>query len=409
MAANVKKTKIDFILSPNVQNSRLGDLTKQLARGLELEGVITRVLTSPKDRRPEAFIDDLIKHSPDVTISFNGILPDQEGHFLSDLLRIPHIAILTDAPSTYLELAKSQYTIVSCVDSFFTDFFKKAGAKKALFMPFMAPIIEDAKMPSLPDRSIDILMMPDLIDVEAIEREWKQTLPKEMIAVLEDATKMSLNDSSLGFIQAFLERFNQLSQNEREKLKPYHSIPLLYQFEMYLRGVDQLQLIKSLNGKTIDLLIPKGTKEKWQKLLSNTKGSYRFHERTSLETLGQTLKDSKILLHSSPHIKRGTDGMVYTALQYGTYALSSQNPYLNDQFSEEEGVWFYHFGQQQELQKKIDTLLKDEKATQASIERGQKRVRKEFTWREYAHALLEKLPSLSNDLPYGLQQPAKRP
>jgi hypothetical protein len=193
MAANVKGMKIDFIISPTAQNSRLGDLTKQLARGFELEGVATRVLTSPKDRRPEAFIDDLIKNAPNLTISFNGILPDPEGRFLSDLLRVPHLAILTDAPSTYLELAKSHYTIVSCIDSFYTEFFQKAGANKALFMPFMAPI-NDQEVPKISDRSIDLLMIPELIDVDAIYTDWKDNLPKEMITVLDDAANQSVKN-----------------------------------------------------------------------------------------------------------------------------------------------------------------------------------------------------------------------
>jgi glycosyltransferase involved in cell wall biosynthesis len=177
---------------------------------------------------------------------------------------------------------------------------------------------------------------------------------------------------------------------------------------MYLRGIDQLQLIEAVKERTLDLLIPKGTKERWQKLLSKTGGDYRLHERTSFETLGQTLKETKIFLHSAPHIKRGTDGMAYTALQYGAYAISSQNPYLLEEFSEEEGIWFYHYHKQDELRAEIDKLLSDPSTLQASVDRGHKRVKRDYTWREFAKTLLEKLPPLLTDLPYGLQPPAEK-
>ena len=60
-------------------------------------GVQSRLLEA-KNKNPAPFLKVLFEDSPDCTLSFNGLLPDEQGRFFSDMIKIPHVAFIVDSP-----------------------------------------------------------------------------------------------------------------------------------------------------------------------------------------------------------------------------------------------------------------------------------------------------------------------
>ncbi len=53
---------------------------------------------------PRPFLDTLFADRPECTLSFNGLLPDAEGRFFCEMIQIPHVACLVDAPTQFFSL-----------------------------------------------------------------------------------------------------------------------------------------------------------------------------------------------------------------------------------------------------------------------------------------------------------------
>src|SRR6516162_3155093 len=103
--------KIDVFMPPLSQYSVLHHFTKKLHEALVQQGIVSRLLEA-KHNDPGPFLDALLKDPPDCTLSFNGLLPDNQGRFFSDMIRIPHVACLVDSPTNFLTLVRSPYSVI---------------------------------------------------------------------------------------------------------------------------------------------------------------------------------------------------------------------------------------------------------------------------------------------------------
>ena len=86
--------KVDLFLPDLTSYGVLKGFTRELAQALKRAGHNIRVIDFQKK-------EDVQKHlasPPEVTLAFNGLLPDVNGLFLYNFTKVPHIALLLDHP-----------------------------------------------------------------------------------------------------------------------------------------------------------------------------------------------------------------------------------------------------------------------------------------------------------------------
>ena len=329
---------------------------------------------------------------------FNGILPDSEGRFLADLIKIPHVAILTESPNGFLDLAKSHYTTTLSPDQQYLDILKQAGCERTLFFPLAAPITVEPVV-SLATRKNSILMAPSWVDGETIRNEWKANLPPKMVDLLDEVIFRTLSEPSLSYYHAFQLALAERTAEEQADFRPWTTFSLFNQIEGVIRETDILELLKALKEFEVDLIVQRGTKESWQRRLGEISNKFRFHEGIPFEVLKNHIQQTKIYLASSPQFKFGTTGDLYTSLISGAYTFHNRCEFLEWGFKEGQGAFFYPYMDHKTIQEKAHQILSKPEDFQEEVERGRRLVIENDTWTERAELLLDWLPGVLEELP----------
>jgi len=389
--------KIDFILPLEDRYSGIAFLTKQLASAFKKLGVDTRVLV-PHDKDPKPFLDDLFAQAPDCTICFNGILPDQEGRFLADLIQIPHFAILTESPNDYLTLGKSKFTTALSPDQQYVDILKEAGCQRTLFFPLAAPSVTEA-VPALKLRKGNVLIHLAWTNGEAIQEFWEKNLPKKMVPFLNEVIDQTLQSSSKSYYHAFQLSLANLSAEEQKSFLPWISFALFQQIEEVMKERDAFELLSAFKDVNVDLIVEKGTLDKWKKRLGTLANQFKFHEGISQEDILRLMEETKIFLASSPQFKFGTNGDLYTALMLGAYTFHSPSDFLQSAYEKQHGVYFYPFKKPEEIREKALEILANPEKFQEEVNRGRQLVAENETWASRAKLLIDFIAPILQQLP----------
>lgn len=372
------------------QYSVLHNFTKCLHESFLSLGVDSEILEAQKNN-PEPFLKSLLNDSPQCTISFNGLLPFDNGDFFSDLIKVPHIALLVDPPTTFFPLTRSKYTIIGSVDGFWNDFFRESGFKNCFFMPHGA----DKKNLSKPDskKKFDCLMLSSFIDYESIAANWKKEYGKTFSNIMEEACEECLQNSSQSFLKVFLGAINKQAQTKEGKAP--HEIDLISimnQFETYLKAKDRLELIKNLEVDKIDIFGASIDSDKsWKHYIKQK--HVKIHDPVSFDEALKLMKQSKIVLNSCATIRYGAHERVLSGLLAGSLVLTSDNAYLSECFDSNKGIVFYRYGEWDKMNKALQSPLKDETHRQECVHKGQSIVLDQHLWENRAKQLLEILPT----------------
>lgn len=87
--------RIALILPDKKTHEELFALTLTLSKALQKIGISCIELTSEREN-PGPFLEKLFNFLPQITVSYNGLLPDEEGRFFADLIKIPHLCCLIE-------------------------------------------------------------------------------------------------------------------------------------------------------------------------------------------------------------------------------------------------------------------------------------------------------------------------
>lgn len=380
------------------RNAWAAFLSREFAKAFEKLNVKTRLLTPPKDKNPVPFLDDLFANAPDCTMSFNGILPDKEGHFLADMIRVPHIAILTDSPNAFIDLAKSHYTTTLSPDQQYLDILKRAGCERTLFFPLGAPIDPEPVLP-LNERRGSILMAPSWLNGETIRSEWKRQMPASIVNFLDQVIYMTLSQPETSYYHAFQIVLSERSESEQQVIRPWTTFSLFNQIEAVLRETDTIELLRALQGMDVDLVVQTGLAESWKRRLGTIAKTFRFHEGVSFDNLEGMVRQAKIYLASSPQFKFGTNGDLYTSLLYGAYTFHNRSEFLEWGFRGNHGCFFYPYFNPNAILQKAKEVLSNPSAFQEEVEEGRRHVIEQETWLQRAELLLDWIPHFLDELP----------
>lgn len=380
--------RIDIFTGIISQYSVLNHFAFKLNEALQSMGVKTRLLDARKDLAPA-----LMQDRPDCTLSMNGMLPNKNRQFLCDHIRIPHISYLTDSPLHFMFLRNSPYSIITCVDRMAAYFIRSTGFSNVIFMPHA--IESSLKVDPNTPRPYDVVLLATCIDHEEIRKSWRQKYSLPLCHVMEEAADITLSDQStpyhLAFVQALDSHEKDRSTIDQRRLE---LIPIFNEIELYVRGKDRFELIKGIKDAKVHVF---GSQAKigggWEKYLGN-QSNVTIYPAASFTQALEIMQKSKIILNSCPSIKHGGHERIFAGLASGALVLTSDNPYLHEQFSEGESIAFYRHNQWDKVNACVNDYLSDEPKRAAVAAKGQDIVAKFHTWEQRAQELMEVLPSL---------------
>jgi spore maturation protein CgeB len=387
---------IDLFMPPNVsQYGVLHHFTKKMHEALLRLGVHSRILEAQKDN-PKPFLAELFKQVPDCTLSFNGLLPDDEGRFFCDLIRIPHVACTVDSPTSFVALAKSPYTIITTVDRDACGFFQGLQAKNVLFMPHAVEKHLNFKSTE-ESRPYDVLMLSSAIDYEHIRKEWRQKFQGPLSKVLDDAAEAALADQTTSYVQAFVLALNDhITRGAEIDPNKIEFLEVLDYLESYIRGKDRVELVKAIKDARVDIFGSASSTASWKKLLGGSAPNVIFHDAVPYDQAIELMHKSKIVLNSCAWIKNGTHERALTALQAGAAVITPETHFMLESFTDGKNISFYRYNQWDKVNQQVNGLLADENNRIKIAQAGREQVLHHHTWDHRAVTLLKELPPILN-------------
>lgn len=383
--------RMDLFLPPRSQYQVLQSFTYSLAEALLRTRVSVRVLEAEKEN-PQSFIDTILNDRPECTLSFNGLLPDAEGHFFCDLIGIPHVACLVDGPQHFMQLTKSKNTVITCVDRFACDFLQGVGFQNVLFMPHAVDqhlFIE----PELVDRPHDAILLASYLDYEAIEDKWRHNSPLGQI--WKEAAQYILEDKKASCAQAIAKAMDANLQILRgTDPNQIDFLTVMDQIEDYVNGKQRVELIKAI--KDVNVAVYGAGHDRWKKVLAGQK-NVTVHGPVSFAEAIKLMRQSKVVLNSRPSVKNGAHERIFSGIASGAAVLTNDNIYLHENFKGGQEILFYQNEEWSQLNEVVSEYVHNDKKRLEMVVKAQKIVKNAHTWDHRAATLISELgPILSN-------------
>lgn len=331
---------------------------------------------------------------PDLICSFHRSTPLPSGKMWWDDMKLPFLSMLVDPAVQYPELLNSPYGAVSCVDHFDCDFFKERGFNNVFFLPH-AIERELAPNPAL-KKIYDVVFIGSSYDPESLRQYWLKTSSKPISDLLDAASEITLSRLEVPYWSAVQQAAKALQVELTEK--NYRGLCTFV--DIYTRGIDRLNLIKSIKSGSIHLFggtisRPAGPVRGWAQLLSK-QSNITFHPAIPFQESLEVLKQSKICLNSMPFFKNGSHERIFTGLGCGALPITTQNLWVKDQFVEGEELVTYRSGKWDEVNSKVDHYLTHEVERSAIVDRGRAKVMQHHTWDHRVSELIQGLNSLQS-------------
>lgn len=385
--------RIDLLMPPRHRTGYgvLPYFTRCFHDALEQQGIECRILGSEAGYNP-SLVTDLLRESPDLTLSFNGLLPDDQNRFLCETLRIPHVACLTDSPNLYLALIRSPLNVITCDDRGFVQFFKELGFANTFFMPHAVEETFQGEIEA--ERPYDISITGTCMDFEARRQGWPERFSPAMAKVLEEAAEITLSDQVTNYFQAYAQAMDKRLRTKGD-INPanYDYEDLFDQLEFYIRGKDRFDAITAIKDVPVHVFGTMSGSRGWDDYLKSMKNAV-IHGRISYEQTLQVMQQSKIMMNNTPTIKDGAHERVFASLMAGACLITNETRFLTESFQGGHDIAFYHHGRYSDINDMVNHLLANESARLDMVRRGREIVRANHTWEVRAKQLVSDLNSI---------------
>lgn len=387
--------RIDLFMPPISRYNALHHMTKDIFQAFKRLGVNCRLLVAQKDN-PQPFLESIFSDKPDFTFSLNGLLPDEQGRFFCDMIKIPHVGFLVDSPNHFVTMAKSAMNIITCPDVFSCHFLRGLHCENVLFLPHgvAADLAPDPKL----QRTYDVVFLASCIDYKAIEEKWKTAYPKPIQDILFHAAEIALSPEAPPYVQAFVAAMND-SVSKHAELDPaaINMIELLDELEVYIRGKDRVELVRAIRDADVLVIGAGGGESGWEKYLSDRK-NVTIRPPIPFEEALEVMKQSKIILNSCAWINAGGHERLFAGMACEALVITDQNPWLKEKFTEGQELAFYRHGKWDEVNAMINGYLADEPKRRETAQKGRDKVMKEHTWDVRMKSLLQQIAPILEKL-----------
>ncbi len=384
--------RIDIFVPPFSQYGVLQAMTRDIYDALKRAGVNCRLLEAEKDN-PKPFLEALFSDRPECTLSLNGLLPDDQGHFFCDMIQIPHVACLVDSPNQFAALTRSKLNVITCPDVYATHFFRGLNFQNVLFFPH--GVSKNLVPEPNGDKKYDVVLLASCIDYETIREGWKKKYPKNLLNALEEAAEITLSDQTTPYVEAFVDALNNhVSKSDPLDPNKFHIMQILDDLEMYIRGKDRVELLKGIKDARVDIFGSGKSNGGWEKYIGKSNPNIHLHDAVPFEEAIEVMKQSKIVLNSCPWIKNGGHERIFAGIASGALVITSDNPYMAEHFDDGESIVFYNHGRWDEMNDIVNDYLEDDSKRLRVVEQGIELVKDGHTWDHRVATLLAQLPEL---------------
>lgn len=380
-----------IIFFPNTlsQYDVLGSFTKGLMEALKRLGIDCE-LVIPDRNKIMPFLSHIYVSQPDFTLSFNGLLPNDKGEFLSDVLDLPHVCCLVDSANFFLSLKDSPRNIITCPDRTSCTLFQSQKVRHTFFLPHAVnkEILELQEEEPI----YDAVFLGSAIDYLAIQEKWKAKYDSKTIKILKDCQEAVFSDPSLPYQTALM------SAIPIESLEENEYVQLLNDFDLFLRGKDRIQLIKSIKGCSVHVFGGSTGFRSWKELLGAAMGNIYLHDPVSYFDSIAIMRKSKIVLNSSPMFKHGAHERIFTGLACNACVLTNETSYMLENFEHGNDILLYRPLQKDAIDGVLQPYLNNETLRKEIAAAGKNKVARFHTWDNRAKDLLVQLEPILEEL-----------
>ncbi len=335
MAANVS---IAILLPTFSKHEALHYFSEKIHEAF-LRSRVRSCLIDTSHGNAERFLNEIFDFKPDYTLSFNGLLPDEKGQFLCDLIKIPHFAYVVDSPNYFTRLVRSPLTKVSCTDENFCSYLKQYRKENVFFLPHGVDSELEKKVEL--ERIYDVALLATCEDYEEMERGWKKCYPEGVGEILHEAADAYFASDALSHYQCLV---NAIQTSTRKGYvfpkEEVDLVVLIDQLEHYITGKHRTEMARAITSAPLHVFGDPLTKRGWPDLLKGQKNVV-FHKGVSFKEADQVLRQSKVVLNSMPLQRRGSHERFLLAIGCGAKLISSPSTYLEKEFPEESGLCYF--------------------------------------------------------------------
>ena len=379
------------LLSCHNQYQSKRHFTKKFAEALERAGIEARIFSWPYGKVPDDIVAQIGVEKPDLTCSFHPLPKQYDGKYFWDHLKIPHWSILVDPAFYDLELIESPLSIISCVDRSDCELLRSYNFKNTFFFPHAIERESILDLENSEERPYDVVLLGTCYDPDHLREYWKNTFSSEVSQALDDAVEIVLSDNKTSFLRALIQSLALNGINPSEV--PFDL--LASYVDSYSRGLDRVQLIRSIKDVQVHVIGGKCSREEhevadWHYYLGK-QSNVTIHPSVPYPEALEIMRKSKICLNSMPFFKDGTHERIFAALACGALPLTSDNIYLREAFSEDEDILFYQFTDLDQVNDKISSYIQDEAKRLQLVTSGQQKVKENHTWDQRASLILKLL------------------
>lgn len=384
--------KVCLIVNYNLYESKRY-FTEKFSEALERKGIHTRIIDVQEGPLSADIIGSITRFRPDLTCSFNTLLPIGENRFLWDALETPHWSVLLDPAIYSTNLMHSPYSILSCVDRDDNAMLRAGGFDRSFFWPHA--VEKELVGTGEEKKTFDAVFLGSCYDYESLRVSWRQQNPESINKVLDDAIDIFFSDNKTSLAESLAKAWGAA------KIPPQGvDFPsLFYYLDNYTRGKDRVELIRAI--KDVPVHVYGSLSEDnavgvlgWSPYLAACK-NVTVHPAVPFAEGLNILRRSKIALNSMPFFKSGSHERVLTALACGALPITTDTLYFRERFKEGKEILFY---QPARWSPHVNELVKEyagnDKLRNQLVEAGAQVVAKEFTWDKRVDDFLREISTI---------------
>lgn len=384
-------SKICLIVNYNLYESKRY-FTDKFAEALERKGLHTRIIDVQEGVLSADAMGSIVRFNPDLTCSFNTLLPVGDNRFLWDVINIPHWSILLDPALYSLNLTRSPYSMLSSVDKDDCANLLASGFNRAFFWPHAVEreLIGSGET----NKDLDVVFLGSCYDYESLRVSWQQQNSEAINKVLDDAIDLVFSDNHTSLSEALAKAW----EAGRHSSQGVDFYSLFYYLDNYTRGRDRVELIRAI--KDVPVHVYGSLSEDnavgvlgWAPYLKGNK-NVTVHPPLSFAEGLKVLRRAKISLNSTPFFKNGSHERVLTALACGALSITTDTKYFRESFQDGKGVVFYQPKKWEAVNELVGMHIGNEKRRQQLVEEGAQIVANGFTWDHRVDDFLRQAPQI---------------
>jgi spore maturation protein CgeB len=324
------------------------------------------------------FLLQMYRSPPDCTFAFNGPRRTKSGKLLAEEINLPHVAWLVDAAHFSREFAEFPLHILITPDQKSEDLMRKWGAKHAHFLPHAADPLP-AMIP-MSERQFPIVFLGSIADPLAYIKDWRSKYPTETVDFLIEAADKTLKDPDLCY-QDLLATHPMFQGGENDEL--------IQEFDVYMRMVDRIQLLRSLSGLPVHLFgnVVGTTSRSMGEIIGGDLSGLTIHPSVNFSEALEIMQKAQIVLNSSPMFKTGAHERIFYAPSAGAVLLTNETPWIRSHFQSPEELITYRT--EDDVKERVKALLEKPEALKSIANAGREKVLAAHTWNHRIRQLLE--------------------